>query len=239
MYEQEALVSERCGSRGPLRMTQLENTGLAGVWSTRGVTPRAWMYSRPVVLAVLHSLQPLEISAERATCSGVGWGRAGASGARGRGVARRRRPTMAAYHGRTARAPRRARRRGWATMPARAALLDALLVLGCGPLARGGAVGRPGGGATSPRAAGSARRTSYEPAEVRRHLSLPKPVRSLPFTPALAAAHSPLTRRRSLATAHSPPFTAARLPRPAQCISPGVSGRRAREDDAGRMYGHS
>ena len=110
-------------------------------------------------------------------------------------------------------------------MPARAALLDALLVLGCGPLARGGAVGRPGGGATSPRAAGSARRTSYEPAEVRRHLSLPKPVRSLPFTPALAA--------------HSPPFTAARLPRPAQCISPGVSGRRAREDDAGRMYGHS
>ena len=191
-----------CGSRGPLRMTHPENNGPAGVWPTRGVPPRAPMYSRPVVLAVLHSLQPLE-KTRQATCSGVGWGRAGAAGARGRGVVWGRRSRTAVRRGRTARAPRRARRRGWASVPAP----TALLVLGCGPLARGGAVGRPGGGATSPRAAGSARRTSYEPAEVRRHpcALCPSP---RPWPPC----------------AHSPPFTAARLPRPAQCISPGVSG---------------
>ena len=152
----------------------------------------------------------------RATCSGVGWGRAGAAGARGRGVVWRWRSRTAVRRGRTARAPQRAPRRGWASVPAPTALLDALLVLGCGPLARGGAVGRPGGGATSPRAAGSARRTSYEPAEVRRHLSLPKPVRSLPFTPALAA-----VTRRSLAAVHSPPLTRRRSP------LPGCPGRRS------------
>ena len=204
---------ERCGSRGPLRMNHPENNGPAGVWPTRGVPPRAPIYSRPVVLVVLHSLQPLEKTPEQPA---AGWGRAGAAGARGRGVVWRRRSMTAVRRGQTARAPRRARRRGWASVPAP----TALLVLGCGPLARGG-------GATSPRAAGSAHRTSYEPAEVRRHLSLPKPVRSLPFPPALAAV-------RSLAA-----VTAARPLRPAQCISPGVSGRRAREDDAGRMYGHN
>ena len=56
-------------------MTQLENTGPAGVWPTRGATPRALIYSRPVVLAVLHSLQPLE----KTPASNLQWGGVGAS----------------------------------------------------------------------------------------------------------------------------------------------------------------
>ena len=205
-----------CGSRGPLRMTHPENNGPAGVREVGQVLPRALIYSRPVVLAVLHSLQPLE----KTPASNLQWGGVGASWGCRRPWARRG-VAVALQDGGTSwpdrsGAPQRAPRRGWASVPAPTALLDALLVLGCGPLARGGAVGRPGGGATSPRAAGSARRTSYEPAEVRRHLSLPKPVRSLPFTPALAA-----VTRRSLAAVHSPPLTRRRSP------LPGCPGRRS------------
>ena len=111
-------------------------------------------------------------------------------------------------------------------MPARAALLDALPVPEFGGRRhRGGAVGWLGGAAASPRAAGLARRTSCQPAEVRRHLSLPKPAPSA-SPPAPAAV-------RSLAAV----LTAAQAG--AQRISPEVSGRGAREYDAGRRYVHN
>ena len=52
-----------------------ENNGPAGVREVGQVLPRALIYSRPVVLAVLHSLQPLE----KTPASNLQWGGVGAS----------------------------------------------------------------------------------------------------------------------------------------------------------------
>ena len=198
-------------------MTHPENNGPAGVREVGQVLPRALIYSRPVVLAVLHSLQPLEISALRATCSGVGWGRAGASGARGRGVARRRRPTMAAYHGRTAGPACWRRPCCWTRCWCRV----------CGPLPPGRGGGRPGGAAVSLRARFGPAAPPFKPAEVRPHLSLSNPASCLAPPPALASEST-----------SSPLSTTWAAARPPQRISPGVSGRGAWED-AGRRYVHN
>ena len=64
MYEREALVAHRLRKQGAVTHDpHPENNGPAGVREVGQVLPRALIYSRPVVLAVLHSLQPLEITA--------------------------------------------------------------------------------------------------------------------------------------------------------------------------------
>eukprot|EP01045_Picozoa_sp_COSAG04_P013510 COSAG04_NODE_962_length_9154_cov_68.379680_5_plen_253_part_00 len=126
----------------------------------------------------------------------MGWGRAGAVHARGRGVTRRRRSTTAAHRGLTARAPRRARRRGWASVPAPTALLDALLVLGCvGRWHRG--VGRSAGRAGAPPARARRVRPATPPTSLPRCATTsrcPGPCALCPSPPAPATA---LTRHRS------------------------------------------
>ena len=219
-------------------MTHPENNGPAGVREVGQVLPRALIYSRPVVLAVLHSLQPLE----KTPASNLQWGGVGASwGCRRpwarRGVAVALQDGGTSWPDRSGAPARASPRLGQRAGADRAA--------GRAAGARVWAAGTGRGGRPAGRGRHQPARGGFGPPHLLRACrGAPPPLaaqaRALSaLHPGPGRRHSPLTRRRSLAAAHSPPFTAARLPRPAQCISPGVSGRRAREDDAGRMYGHS
>ena len=207
-------------------MAHPENNGPAGVREVGQVLPRGLIYSRPVVLAVLHSLQPLEISAEQ-PAAGWGGGEPGLPARVGEawrgGGAPRWRYIMAGLLGRPG-------ARAAAAGPAcwrRPCCWTRCWCRVCGPLAPGRGGGRPGGAAVSLRARFGPAAPPFKPAEVRHHLSLSKPASCLAPPPALASEST-----------SSPLSTTWAAARPPQRISPGVSGRGAWED-AGWRYVHN